>query len=200
MCTAGSLIHDRRHRTLVDGVYLTLVSAAFSTAVYAASDAALAGAFRPLRTYELAPPQVHIASSNQAVSTNKRASADAAPVATVIQELLDRLDISKASLAQWLGVSRPTLYAWTNGGEVRDSNLERITALGTAVDGLVRSTADGKLPPLWQHQRLPKCGTTFAQGMRTGFSPGAMAAELQAIWVRDAEEIAAVEALFRRQA
>lgn len=199
MCTAGSLIRDRRQPTLVDGVILTLVSAALSTAVYAPPNEAVVGAGTPVRIYETARLQVHIESSNRTVPTGKRTARSAAPVATMIQELLDRLDISKASLAQWLGVSRPTLYAWTDGGEVRDSNLDRITALKTALDELASSTADGKLPPLWYHQRLPKCETTFAQGMRSGLLPGTMTSELQALWWRDAQESAAVEALFRRR-
>ncbi len=117
----------------------------------------------------------------------------------MLKELLVRLGISKASLAQWLGVSRPTLYAWTDGGEVRDGNLDRIVALRAAIDKLTNATADGKLPPLWHHQRLPQSGSSFAQGMRTGLPPETMAAELQAMWARDAEESAAVEALFRRR-
>jgi DNA-binding transcriptional regulator YiaG len=198
MSTAGSLIRNRRQPTLVDGVILTLVSA-LSTTVYTSRNEALVGAATPVHIYETARLQVPIKELNRTVLTAKRTAKSVARAATMVRELLDQLDISKASLAHWLGVTRPTLYAWADGGEMRDSNLERITALNTAVDALVRSTADGKLPPLWQHQRLPNCGTTFAQGMRAGLSPGTMASELEALWKRDAQESAAVEALFRRR-
>lgn len=189
MSTAGSLTRDHRQQW-VGGVAFTLVSIA--------SMQSLVGEL-PVRAYKPASQPVDYSSSHRSTANRERGVLPGASVAGMLKDLLDQLGISKASLAQWLGVSRPTLYAWTAGGEVRDGNLDRIVALRAAIDKLASATAEGKLPPLWQHQRLPQSGSSFAQGMRTGLRPETMAAELQAMWARDTEESAVVEALFRRR-
>ncbi len=48
------------------------------------------------------------------------------PVARQVRELQAGLSVNKSELARILGVSRPTVYDWLDGGEPNAANIERI--------------------------------------------------------------------------
>lgn len=129
-------------------------------------------------------------------------SEDASPATTKVAGWLDDLEgqlgMTRAGLATLLGVSRQTLYHWANGSELRGKNAQRLQAVRSAAHLLRSKAPQSDLPALWQYQVLPSLGLSFVQGMRGGRDPLAMAEQLVALWDRDAEEDAAMDALFVR--
>lgn len=129
-------------------------------------------------------------------SRSARALDRAIPVERQVKDLEENLGLTKAGLAALLGVSRPTLYSWGRGKEPREKRLLQLMALHRAMEILRDGAPEGEVPALWQHQRLPSVGQSFAEGMRAEIDPEAMAAEIVEMWERDASESGAIEAMF----
>lgn len=112
-----------------------------------------------------------------------------------ISELEESTQLTRAGLAALIGVTRPTLYSWANGKDIRSQNAKKLLALRTAVRMMTKA-AGGPLPPLWQHQPLPSFGMSFVEGMRKNVDPTSMASEIVTMWARDRDESAAISMLF----
>jgi len=123
---------------------------------------------------------------------------NATQVAKWLQELESQLGVTRSGLAALLGVSRQTLYHWSNGSELREQNASRLQTLRSAAHLLQANTPGSSLPALWQYQVLPSLGVSFAQGLREGRDPMAIAEHLTALWRSDAAEAADMEAIFSR--
>ena len=77
----------------------------------------------------------------------------ALPVARQVRELQTALSINKSELARILGVSRPTVYDWLDGGEPNADNRSRIrTLLGLISESRVSS--NNPLFPRFVRSRL----------------------------------------------
>jgi len=100
--------------------------------------------------------------------------------AQIIESVEMQLGLSKAALADILGVTRPSLYAWMAGKPIRPQNAARLVGLKDAADLLTRA-AGGALPALWQYQTLPT-GQSFAEGVRAGGNPIEFAKTLADQW------------------
>ena len=116
--------------------------------------------------------------------------------ADVIGELEVAGQLSRSALASMIGVSRTTLYSWTQGKPVRGKNAQRTMALADAVRKMAAFQNDGSLPALWQYQGLPSFGVSFVEGLQQGVDPKAMADDLIALWERDQREGVALAQLF----
>ena len=182
MSTAPVFARDPVHRVLIGG----------SSCLVLASLLNIAGT-PPTAYAELKPPRlIKWESTEHAAAPTLNAKA-------WIAELEQRFGLTRAGLAALIGVSRPTLYGWESGTGIRDKNASRLASLRDASKILIDAVPNGELPALWQHQRLPGFGTSFAQGMRAGSDPVAMSRELAAIWRQAAAETVAVDAIFRKR-
>lgn len=112
----------------------------------------------------------------------------------VIESIEAQLSLSKAALADLLGVTRPALYAWMRGTPLRPQNAARLSGLKEAAN-LLTQAAGGALPALWQYQTLSS-GECFADGMRAGGNPVELAVMLADQWRRNAADASLLAGLF----
>ena len=68
------------------------------------------------------------------------------PIARQVRELQAALSVNKSELARILGVSRPTVYDWLDGGEPNADNRSRIRTLLRLVSGSQVSADDPLVP------------------------------------------------------
>jgi transcriptional regulator with XRE-family HTH domain len=115
-------------------------------------------------------------------------------VSEIIESIETQLGLSRSALADLLGVTRPTLYAWMGGTVMRPRNAKRVARLKEAASLLTQS-AGGPLPALWQYQTLPS-GQSFADGMRAGASPCELAKMLADQWQYQAADAALLATIF----
>jgi DNA-binding transcriptional regulator YiaG len=133
-------------------------------------------------------------------SGSVRQTAATPALASWIRELEENLGLTRAGLAAFLGVSRPTLYSWTRGSQIRKNNAAKLRSLVVASQMLKAQSTENALSPLWQHQKLPALGMSFAEGMGANCDPEMMAHQLIAMWQSDALESQAIGKLFFRKA
>lgn len=105
-----------------------------------------------------------------------------------------QLGLSRAAVADLLGVTRPSLYAWIRGKPIRAQNAERLVSLKNAAD-LLTQAAGGALPALWQYQTLPS-GESFAEGIRAGRNPVELATALVDLWQLHDTDTALLSTIF----
>lgn len=116
--------------------------------------------------------------------------------ADVVGQLEATSQLSRSALASMIGVSRTTLYSWTQGKPVRGKNAQRTLALAAAVRKMVAFQNGGSLPALWQYQGLPSFGVSFVEGLQQGMDAKAMGDELVALWERDQQDGTVLAQLF----
>lgn len=140
---------------------------------------------------ELRPPQHFVSLDGSPLYSTRRG--DPSPTER-IESIRTQLGLSMAALADILGVTRPTLYAWMRGTAMRPQNILRLRGLHEAANILTQA-AGGTLTALWQYQNLPS-GQSFADGMRAGGNPIELANALAEQWQRHASDAALLTAVF----
>lgn len=118
----------------------------------------------------------------------------AVPAAEIVESTEAQLGLSRSALADLLGVTRPTLYAWMRGATMRSLNAVRLFKLKEAASHLTAASG-GTLPALWQYQTLPS-GKSFADGMRSGDDPIELAKMLAVQWQRHEADAAILATIF----
>lgn len=112
----------------------------------------------------------------------------------MIESIELQLGLCKAAVADILGVTRTSLYAWMEGKPIRPKNAERLVSLRDAARLLTRA-AGGVLPVLWQYQTLPT-GESFAEGVRAGGNPIEFAKMLADQWQQNGADSALLSTIF----
>lgn len=126
---------------------------------------------------------------------NAKTAAVVPQAAKIIESIEMQLSVTKAALADLLGVTRPTLYAWMRGSTIRELNAARLLGLQKAAR-IMTQASGGKLPALWQYQTLPS-GKSFVDGMRAGDNPIELAKTLADQWRQNAIDSAQLLSVFR---